>query len=216
MSAALRKNAAVTRGKPKEADVAASAIIRPGFRHAVVASSFGSTYFTQEHIPLAPSWAVLADEMKRARDGDLGSASELLTAQALTLDSLFTELARRAGQNMGEHTEAADRYMRLALKAQSNCRATIEALAKLHQPREQTVRHVHVNQGGQAIVADHFHQQSRGAANGISDKQSHATASIGAVAALPGPNSEGPDVQGTSRPRKEKVPHARRDQPRRP
>ena len=40
------------------------------------------------------------------------------------------------------------------MKAQSNCRTTLEALAKLHQPREQTVRHIHVNDGGKAIVAD--------------------------------------------------------------
>lgn len=40
-------------------------------------------------------------------------------------------------------------------------RATLEALAKLHQPREQTVKHVHVNEGGRAIVADQIHQHQR-------------------------------------------------------
>lgn len=36
-----------------------------------------------------------------------------------------------------------------------SCRATLEALAKLDQPREQTVRHVHVdNRGGQAVIAE--------------------------------------------------------------
>lgn len=59
--------------------------------------------------------------------------------------------------NLGEYPQAMERYTRLALKAQGNCRATLEALAKLHQPREQTVKHVHVNEGGQAVVADHFH-----------------------------------------------------------
>ncbi|OYU35259.1 MAG: hypothetical protein CFE35_09710 [Novosphingobium sp. PASSN1] len=43
------------------------------------------------------------------------------------------------------------RYMRLALKAQAACRSTLEALARLHQPREQTVKHVHVSEGGQAV-----------------------------------------------------------------
>ncbi len=32
----------------------------------------------------------------------------------------------------------------------------------LHQPREQTVKHVHVNECGQAIVADHIHQHTGG------------------------------------------------------
>jgi hypothetical protein len=37
---------------------------------------------------------------------------------------------------MSEYLDAAERYGRLAMKAQGNCRATLEALAKLHQPRE--------------------------------------------------------------------------------
>jgi hypothetical protein len=39
----------------------------------------------------------------------------------------------------------------------------LEALAKLHQPREQTVKHVHVNEGGQTVVTDHFRHQQPGA-----------------------------------------------------
>ena len=74
-------------------------------------------------------------------------ASRMLAAQAIALDSMFAELARRTANNMGEYVNAAERYGRLALKAQSNCRATLETLAKLHQPREQTVKHFHVNEG---------------------------------------------------------------------
>lgn len=63
---------------------------------------------------------------------------------------------------MGQYPDAAERYMRLALKAQAACRSTLDALARLHQPREQTVKHVHVSDGGQAAVADHFHQNTGG------------------------------------------------------
>ena len=81
-------------------------------------------------------------------------------SQAISLDALFTEMARRSGNNMGRYPDAADRYMRLALKAQAACRATLEALTSLHQPREQTVKHVHVNEGGQAVV---FHVKEKAA-----------------------------------------------------
>ena len=91
---------------------------------------------------------------------------------------MFAELARRAGNNMGEYINAAERYGRLALKAQSNCRATLEALAKLHQPREQTVKHVHVNEGGQAVVADHIHQHTGGRENAKTNGQPHALESM--------------------------------------
>ena len=81
--------------------------------------------------------------------------------------------------------------MRLALKAQSACRSTLEALARLHQPREQIVKHVHVNQGGQAVVADHFHNQPGALENGQSIKQSDATGSSGPHAALPCSDAQG-------------------------
>ena len=80
-------------------------------------------------------------------------ALQTLTAQALPLDAIFGEFIRRPALDINNHLEAAERYMRLDLKAQANSRATMEAHAKLHQPREQTVQHVHVGDGGRAIVA---------------------------------------------------------------
>ena len=147
----------------------------------------------------------------KAEQGDLSIASRLLAAQAVTLDSMFTELARRAALNMGEYIEAADRYARLALKAQGNCRATLETLAKLHQPREQTVKHVHVNEGGQAVVADQFHQHTGGTKNAKSDEQSDATDNSGKCAALPGQDPQGDGVPIASGEGAQEVPDARQD-----
>lgn len=136
---------------------------------------------------------------EKAASGDIVAASEILMAQALSLDCIFTEYARIALVNVTNHMEASERYMRLALKAQANSRATLEALAKLHQPREQTVRHVHVNDGGQAIVADQLHHHAGGPGNGKAVEQAHATGAIGVGAAVPGPNSIGAPVPITSR-----------------
>jgi len=43
-------------------------------------------------------------------------------------------MARRSAMNMGEYIDAADRYMRLALKAQGQSRATVETLAAMKNP----------------------------------------------------------------------------------
>ncbi len=83
-------------------------------------------------------------------------------------------------------------------------------LAKLHQPREQTDRHVHVNEGGQAVVADHFHHHAGAAKNDKSVKQSDATEAAGACAALPGPDANGSGVPVPGSERQAAVPHARR------
>ncbi|KEO87820.1 hypothetical protein EH30_00120 [Erythrobacter sp. JL475] len=158
------------------------------------------------------STAVFGDAMARAREGDKSLASDILAAQAVTLDTMFTELARRSAVNMGEYLDASERYMRLALKAQANCRTTLEALAKLHQPREQTVKHVHVNEGGQAVVADQFHQHGGGSENGKSSEQSHATGASGESPAMLGQDAEGNGVPIPGGEGPEAVQNARRDQ----
>jgi hypothetical protein len=100
--------------------------------------------------------------------------------------------------------------MRLALKAQANSRATIEALAKLHQPREQTVRHVHVNEGGQAVIADQFHHHAGGQGNGQSTEQPHAARSPCAGTALPSPDPLGEAMPVSSGEGRKAMQNARR------
>lgn len=168
----------------------ARAALGPNFRHAVTVSqilkpSFGS-------MEGAPGFGDYADAIHARGDaaikGELAFASRTLAAQAMTLDTIFTEMARRMALNMGEHLVATETYARIALKAQAQSRATLEALAKLHQPREQTVRHVHVNEGGQAVIADQVHHHAGGVENGKSIKQCLTTGNAGAVAALPSPD----------------------------
>ena len=83
------------------------------------------------------SGEVLNELMKigrKARDGDLGGIEAMLAAQAYSLDAIFGSLALRAKANMGEYTKSAELYMKLALRAQSQCRATAETLALMKNP----------------------------------------------------------------------------------
>jgi hypothetical protein len=146
----------------------------------------------------------LVEEGRRAAVGDLRAVSRTLTAQALTLDAIFTRLVERAAINMGDYPQAFERYMRLALKAQANSRATFEALARIHQPREQTVKHVTVNEGGQAVVAENFHHHA-GGGNAKTTEQPYEP-----CAALPGANPLGNAVPVPSGERAEAMPPARR------
>ena len=186
------KSDAPALNSPERNGLLARCAVLPEMRHAHINSDYG------EMLGEMGEWQdrvdAIADAGHNVRNGDLSLISRLLTAQALSLDAMFTDLAHSAAINRSEYPHAFDRYMRLALKAQSASRATIDALAKLHQPREQTVRHVHVNEGGQAVVADHFHNHTGAAENGKSVKQSDATGTAGASAALPCPDAGGNGV----------------------
>ena len=76
----------------------------------------------------------LAKQITIVHSGDLGRAEGMLIAQAHTLDELFNHLARRARHNLGEYLIAGETYLRLAFKAQSQCRATLETLAQIKNP----------------------------------------------------------------------------------
>ncbi|UQA70058.1 hypothetical protein K1516_19345 [Stenotrophomonas maltophilia] len=73
--------------------------------------------------------------VERAKRGGTEQADSLLTSQAIALNAVFLEMSRRAALNMGSHLRATETYMRLALKAQSQCRTTLETLAEIKNPR---------------------------------------------------------------------------------
>jgi hypothetical protein len=77
----------------------------------------------------------LNSQVKTVQEGELDRPEAMLVAQAHTLDAIFNNLARRSASNMGEYTDAAETYMKLALRAQSQCRSTIEALSEIKNPR---------------------------------------------------------------------------------
>lgn len=64
--------------------------------------------------------------------GEMAAAESLLMAQAIALNTIFVNLAARGHQaTLLDHL---DKHMRLAFKAQAQCRATLETLAVLKNP----------------------------------------------------------------------------------
>jgi hypothetical protein len=77
----------------------------------------------------------LKAQIEGVKDGDLSQVEAVLTVQAHTLDAIFNSLAQRASANMGAYLSAMETLLRLALKAQSQCRATLETLAAVKNPQ---------------------------------------------------------------------------------
>lgn len=48
---------------------------------------------------------------------------------------------------MGEYLDASERYLRLALKAQNQCRSTLETLAAIKNPPVVFAKQANINQG---------------------------------------------------------------------
>jgi len=95
----------------------------------------------------------LKDQINYVRKGDLSRPEAKLVAQAHTLDALFGNLIRRSQNNSSaRYLDAAETYMRLALRAQGQAVRTIEALAELKNPRSVAfVQQANITTGPQQI-----------------------------------------------------------------
>ena len=114
-----------------------------------------------------------ADELRElvaeVQGGSMKRPEAMLVAQAHALDALFSSLAMRSHANSREgYLDAADRYLRLALKAQAQAVRTIEALGELKNPRPVTfVRQANVahnqqvNNGMPSQAGNFENQQSK-------------------------------------------------------
>jgi len=92
----------------------------------------------------------LNEQCDQATRGDLSRAEAMLTAQAHTLDSIFHNLTRKALHC--EQLSQMDANLRLALKAQSQCRAALEALAEIKHPKSVAiVRQANIANGPQQV-----------------------------------------------------------------
>ena len=117
--------------------------------NAVTARSFSENTFGETD--LTETISVMRDKVSEVNKGNLNELEATLTAQAVSLDAMFNELARRAALNMGEYINAAETYMRLALKAQAQCARTIEVLANMKNPPIVYAKQMNVANGNQQV-----------------------------------------------------------------
>ena len=101
---------------------------------------------------------------EKVQGGDLRQLEAMLFGQAMTLETIFTSLARRATSQ--EYLKQFQAYLGMALRAQAQCRATLEALAEIKNPRPVAfVRQANISGGHQQVnnMASGENREVRGA-----------------------------------------------------
>lgn len=91
----------------------------------------------------------LRDQAEAVQRGDLAHAEAMLINQASSLQALFVRLSERAMEQA--HMPNLEGFMRMALRAQSQCRATLETLATIKNPPIVYARQANVTTGPQQI-----------------------------------------------------------------
>ena len=149
---ARKRGASTTQGTEQSSEeenaTKAQNIMNPTIRGAVTSQAFSKVYGDTDLQSLVTE---LGNQVGKVESNDLSRAESLLITQAHTLDAIFNELARRAAMNMGEYIKATDTYLRLALKAQSQCRATLETLATIKNPPVIFAKQANISNGPQQV-----------------------------------------------------------------
>ena len=132
-----------------EAQTLSRAALRPCINGASVIEAYQVNLMGKD-VDLGELVAGLSESCKEVKDGDLSTLEAMLIAQATALQTMFASLARRAATQ--EHLRHYETFMGLALKAQSQSRATITALVDLKYPRQATfVKQANIAHGPQQV-----------------------------------------------------------------
>jgi len=131
-----------------EAQATANAALNPAVNAAVLIDTYQSNLLGD--VDTDALVATLRTSMEKSAAGDLSGLEAMLIGQATALQTIFVSLAKRAQhQQRQQHLEA---FLGLALKAQSQSRATIQAVIDLKFPRQATfVKQANIAHGPQQV-----------------------------------------------------------------
>ena len=122
--------------------------LRPTVNNALTVRDIASRDFGT--VGIAGLVDELSAQCSAVSRGEMGRPEALLTSQAQTLDALFNHLTRLAYRNWSD-LNVAERLLRLAFKAQSQSRATVETLGNLRNPPMVIARQANIAHGPQQV-----------------------------------------------------------------
>ncbi|WP_439535418.1 hypothetical protein [Methyloversatilis sp.] len=132
----------------EKADAIAKFATRPSVNAAAVVEAFGAP--TYGELDMGALTDRLLDRIEQMKAGDMSEAEGMLLGQAHALQSIFVNLSRRTVKQ--EYLKQWETYMRMALKAQNQCRMTLETLSTLKNPPVVFAKQANINNGGQQQV----------------------------------------------------------------
>lgn len=100
---------------------------------------------------VAPFADALVRAAKLVNSGNMDDVEATLVNQATALNVMFGELGSVAISNMDKHPETAERFFRMAMKAQNQCRMTLETLSNMKNPPVIYARQTNIAHGPQQV-----------------------------------------------------------------
>ena len=143
-----KKTAPAKQDEKAESERYAKISLSASFMSAAISDSFTNALLPDAK--LADVASALGDKVTTIQNGDMQPIEAMLIGQAQALQTMFVSLGRQAASKTSLPQYTA--FMNLALKAQSQSRATIQALIELKYPKQATfVKQANIANGHQQI-----------------------------------------------------------------
>ena len=129
-----RQDGAGKRSEARRRKRTSSLATAGGLANVGVITAYQAGLFKAGDLDIVECRHELVKRIEQVNDGNTVHVVGLLMAQSLALNAIFTKLAFRAAQADEHAPRELETYLRLALKAQSQSRATLEALVAVGNP----------------------------------------------------------------------------------
>ena len=131
---------------PDEMATRAKMALRPSLNAAAAIVEYSKPLGEQNVVDVMEQ---LSNDVRGVWNGDLKRAEAMLYGQAHALQSIFMNFSRRAlSQDYQKNLES---FLRMALKAQNQCRMTLETLATIKNPPVVFARQANISNGPQQV-----------------------------------------------------------------
>ena len=128
----------------------AKAALLPSLYAGAVIQQYGNALFGKDNLDIHALDKALKESTEAIHHGDMKAVEAMLYGQAVALQTMFVNLARRADCQQGR-LDNIEALMKLAFRAQNQCRMTLETLSNVKNPPVVYARQANITSGPQQV-----------------------------------------------------------------
>lgn len=128
----------------------AKVALSPSVHAGAVVEQYGNALFGKDNMDMHCLEQAVREATEAINNGDMKAVEAMLYGQAVALQTMFTNLARRADCRQGR-LDNIEALLKLAFRAQNQCRMTLETLSNVKNPLVVYARQANITSGPQQV-----------------------------------------------------------------
>ena len=145
-----KKRQPATKDKKDLKDGYAKAVLSPSISASAVVEQYGNALFGKGNLDIHTLEKAVKESTEAIHNGNMKAVEAMLYGQAVALQTMFVNLARRADCQQGR-LDNIEALMKLAFRAQNQCRMTLETLSNVKNPPVVYARQANITSGPQQV-----------------------------------------------------------------